>query len=124
MAEVALADAQRALQEDVGDGVLTTSLVAAGARATARVLLREPAVLCGTPWVEAVVRQLDPQARVLWHGAEGAHCAADQMVLKISGGVTLDSLRALAETGVGRISVGHMPTKRWQTLRPFRRSSA
>ncbi len=86
MAELAQADAQRALQEDVGDGDLTAGLVAAGARATARVLLREPAVLCGAPWVEAVVRQLDPQARVLWHGAEGARCAADQVVLEISGG--------------------------------------
>ena len=86
MAELAQADARRALQEDVGDGDLTASLVAAGARATARVLLREPAVLCGAPWVEAVVRQLDPQARVLWHGAEGARCAADQVVLELSGG--------------------------------------
>ena len=62
------ADAARALAEDVGDGDLTAALVPAGRRATARVLAREPAVLCGAPWAEAVVRQVDPQAahRVAW----------------------------------------------------------
>ncbi len=85
VAELAAADGARALREDAGDGDLTAALVPAGSRATARVLLREPAVLCGAPWVEAVVRQLDPQARIAWHGAEGTHCAADQVVLEIEG---------------------------------------
>ncbi|CAN7600498.1 MULTISPECIES: carboxylating nicotinate-nucleotide diphosphorylase [unclassified Variovorax] len=85
VAELAQTDAARALREDAGDGDLTAGLVPAGGRATARVLLREPAVLCGAPWVEAVVRQLDPQARIVWHGAEGTQCAAEQTVLEISG---------------------------------------
>ncbi|KWT83826.1 MULTISPECIES: carboxylating nicotinate-nucleotide diphosphorylase [unclassified Variovorax] len=85
IAELAAADGARALREDAGDGDLTAALVPAGTRAVARVLLREPAVLCGAPWVEAVVRQLDPQARIAWHGAEGARCAADQVVLEIEG---------------------------------------
>jgi nicotinate-nucleotide pyrophosphorylase (carboxylating) len=85
IAELAAADAARALREDAGDGDLTAALVPAGSRATARVLLREPAVLCGAPWAEAVVRQLDPQARITWHGAEGTPCAADEVVLEIEG---------------------------------------
>ena len=85
IAELAAADAARALREDAGDGDLTAALVPAGSRATARVLLREPAVLCGAPWAEAVVRQLDPQARIAWHGDEGARCAADRVVLEIEG---------------------------------------
>ena len=83
--ELAQAEAARALHEDAGGGDLTAGLVPAGVRATARVLLREPAVLCGAPWVEAVVRQLEPQARITWHGAEGTQCAAEQTVLEISG---------------------------------------
>lgn len=78
-------DAQRALLEDVGSGDLTASLVASGSRATARVLLREPAVLCGVPWVEAVLRHIDPEVRVAWQAAEGAHCTPDQVVLELSG---------------------------------------
>jgi nicotinate-nucleotide pyrophosphorylase (carboxylating) len=85
VAELAAADAQRALREDAGDGDLTAALVPAGRRAVARVLLREDAVLCGAPWAEAVVRQMDPQAVITWHGAEGARCAAGQVVLEIAG---------------------------------------
>ena len=85
VAELAREDGRRALQEDAGDGDLTASLVPAGTRATARVLLREPAVLCGAPWVEAVIRQLDPHAAVRWQAAEGARCEAGQTVLEISG---------------------------------------
>ncbi|RZL91093.1 MAG: carboxylating nicotinate-nucleotide diphosphorylase [Variovorax sp.] len=83
--ELAQADAERALREDAGDGDLTAALVPAGARATARVLVRESAVLCGAPWVEAVVRRLDPQAGIAWHCAEGSRCEVDQTVLEISG---------------------------------------
>jgi nicotinate-nucleotide pyrophosphorylase (carboxylating) len=85
VAELARADAARALKEDAGDGDLTAGLISASTRASARVLVRESAVLCGAPWVEAVVHQLDPQARVLWHHKEGARAAADQTVLEISG---------------------------------------
>ncbi|MDM0072767.1 carboxylating nicotinate-nucleotide diphosphorylase [Variovorax sp. J2P1-59] len=85
VAELASTDARRALQEDVGDHDLTAGLVAPQRRATARVRTREAAVLCGAPWVEAVVRQLDPQARVTWHCAEGEHCTADQTVLELAG---------------------------------------
>ena len=85
VAALAAADAARALAEDVGDGDLTAGLIPADRRATARVLLREPAVLCGAPWAEAVVRRLDPGARIVWHGAEGAHCEAGRTVLEIEG---------------------------------------
>lgn len=43
-----------------------------GRRALARVLARESVVLCGAPWAEAMVRHLDPEARIGWHVAEGA----------------------------------------------------
>jgi nicotinate-nucleotide pyrophosphorylase (carboxylating) len=85
VAALALADATRALQEDVADGDLTASLVAPERRARARVLARDSAVRCGAPWVEATLRQLDPQARITWLCGEGERCAADQTVLEIEG---------------------------------------
>ncbi|BEP60389.1 hypothetical protein GmRootV213_09430 [Variovorax sp. V213] len=85
VAALALADATRALDEDVADGDLTASLVDPGRRALARVLAREAAVVCGAPWVEATVRQLDPEARIRWLCGEGERCAADQVVLEIEG---------------------------------------
>lgn len=85
VAELAAADVQRALLEDAGSGDLTAELVPAGRLVRARVLARESAVLCGAPWVEAVVRQLHPQARIQWHAGEGTRCEADQVVLEIVG---------------------------------------
>ncbi|MDM0115208.1 carboxylating nicotinate-nucleotide diphosphorylase [Variovorax sp. J22R133] len=85
VAELARADVRRALEEDAGDGDLTAALVPAARKARARVIVREAAVLCGAPWVEAVVAQLDPRASVTWHCGEGARCALDQAVLEIVG---------------------------------------
>ena len=85
VAALAQADVARALDEDVGAGDLTAALVDPARRASARVLARESAVVCGAPWVEATLRQLDPSARWHWHVAEGQACAADQVVLEIEG---------------------------------------
>lgn len=81
----AQADVLRALAEDVGGGDLTAALVDPGRRALARVLAREPAVLCGRPWVEATLRELVPEARINWLVDEGQRCEADQVVLEVEG---------------------------------------
>jgi nicotinate-nucleotide pyrophosphorylase (carboxylating) len=83
--ELARDDVVRALAEDVGDGDLTAALVDGSRMARARILARESAVICGTPWVEAALRALDPEARLQWHVSEGQRCAADQTVLTIEG---------------------------------------
>ena len=85
LADLALQDARRALQEDVGSGDLTAALIPADKAMTARVLLRDDAVLCGLPWFEAVVRQMDPQAHITRLADEGAHCAAGNYVLQVQG---------------------------------------
>jgi nicotinate-nucleotide pyrophosphorylase (carboxylating) len=85
LAALASADVARALAEDVGSGDLTASLVDPSRRTRARILAREDAVICGTPWVEAAVLALDPQARLTWHVTEGQRCRADQVVLEIEG---------------------------------------
>jgi nicotinate-nucleotide pyrophosphorylase (carboxylating) len=85
IAEVARADAARALAEDVGAGDLTAALVPEGRRARARVLARESAVICGAPWVEAALRQVDPNLHALWLVPDGRRCKADEVVLEIDG---------------------------------------
>ena len=74
-----------ALMEDIGRCDWTGQLVPADRRVRARVLVREPAVLCGRDWFDAVVRALDAKARVEWHVAEGAPMAADTLVCHIEG---------------------------------------
>ena len=82
---LAQGDAARALAEDLGDGDLTAALIDPAAQARARILAREAAVLCGSPWAEAAFRQLDPQAVLRWQVSEGARCVADQVVLEVQG---------------------------------------
>ncbi len=85
VAAVARADAARALAEDIGGGDLTAALVDPGRRARARVLVRETAVICGAPWVEATLRQLEPDVGIHWLVPEGMRAQADQVVLEVEG---------------------------------------
>ena len=85
IADLARADAARALAEDVGGGDLTAALVDPARRAQARVLARESAVICGGPWAEAALRQVDAGVQLRWLVREGERCAADQVVLEIEG---------------------------------------
>lgn len=85
VAELARADAARAVAEDVGGGDLTAGLVTDGRRARARVIAREAAVICGAPWVDATLAQVQPQLQSRWHVAEGQRCSAGQVVLEVEG---------------------------------------
>jgi nicotinate-nucleotide pyrophosphorylase (carboxylating) len=75
----------RALAEDVGSGDVTARLVAESTNSRARILAREPAILCGCAWVDEVFRQLDPSVRVTWQAAEGNHVAENQVLCEVSG---------------------------------------
>ena len=83
--EQARSDVARAVQEDVGSGDLTAGLIDPARQSRARVLAREPAVICGGPWVQATLEQLVPQASIKWRVQEGQRCAADEVVCEISG---------------------------------------
>lgn len=85
LAALAQADAARALAEDIGAGDLTAGLIDAARQARAQVLARESAVVCGSAWVEATMRQLDPQAQLLWHVKDGERCEAGQVVFEVRG---------------------------------------
>jgi nicotinate-nucleotide pyrophosphorylase (carboxylating) len=72
-----------ALFEDIGRRDWTAELVPAGQRVTARVLVREDAVLCGREWFEGCLHALDPAAVVSWHCEDGAVMQADTPVCHI-----------------------------------------
>ena len=74
-----------ALNEDVGGGDLTAPLVPAGKRVRAAVLCRQQAILCGQPWFDACMRELDPPAAIAWAAAEGASVAAGSRVCTVRG---------------------------------------
>lgn len=79
------ASIRSALEEDIGSGDVTAMLIPESAQIKARVLVREPAVLCGAPWFEAVMKLLDPRIALTWHVAEGDAMIADTEVCTLEG---------------------------------------
>lgn len=74
-----------ALAEDVGTGDVTAALVPANARCRAKILTRQPAVICGIPWVNCVFAQLSPNISVDWHVDEGEPVKPDTLLCELHG---------------------------------------
>jgi nicotinate-nucleotide pyrophosphorylase (carboxylating) len=74
-----------ALAEDIGAGDWTAQLIPATARACARVITRNDAVICGAPWFDACFRRLDPAVGVAWSVAEGASAHAGATIATVRG---------------------------------------
>ena len=74
-----------ALQEDIGAGDITASLIPDSQTAVARVITREPAVICGIDWVNEVFRQVDPTLQVIWLVNDGDDVAADTTLFRVTG---------------------------------------
>jgi nicotinate-nucleotide pyrophosphorylase (carboxylating) len=72
-----------ALAEDLGTGDWTAQLVPENRQAHAKLIVRQKAVLCGIAWFEAIVHQLDPQARIQWKLQEGEWMQANSTVCEI-----------------------------------------
>ncbi len=74
-----------ALDEDVGTGDLTAQLIAADRVATAKVITRESAIVCGSAWVDQVFRQLDSRVRVDWQVRDGDQVTPNQVLFALCG---------------------------------------
>jgi nicotinate-nucleotide pyrophosphorylase (carboxylating) len=79
------AQVDRALAEDIGSGDLTAALIPPGRAGRASVITREPAVVCGIPYVNASFAGVDPAVRVDWKVAEGDRVAANQLLFTVEG---------------------------------------
>ena len=77
--------ALRALDEDVGSGDLTASLLPANLVARARIQTREPITVAGAPWVDAIYRQLDAQVSIEWLRADGETADAGDTLCTLAG---------------------------------------
>jgi nicotinate-nucleotide pyrophosphorylase (carboxylating) len=73
-----------ALLEDIGSGDLTGKLVPNDTRVSARVIVRETAVLCGAPWFEGVMLAVDQDTDIAWQFAEGDLMPANSTVCTIT----------------------------------------
>ncbi len=79
------ANVKAALEEDIGECDLTAHLIPEGTTATATVITRDAAVLCGTLWFEECFLSLDPDCRIEWKVKEGEQVQPKQTLCEISG---------------------------------------
>ncbi len=76
----------RALQEDIGTGDLTVSLIPGESKLSAVVISREDAVLCGVQWFEACFLALAPETIITWFANDGDFVQSEQKLCEIKGG--------------------------------------
>ncbi|SDC46350.1 nicotinate-nucleotide pyrophosphorylase [carboxylating] [Paraburkholderia lycopersici] len=74
-----------ALAEDVGEADWTSLLIDPGTSAEALLTVREPALLCGRPWFDETLRQVDPRITIEWFVGEGEPMREGQAVCRIAG---------------------------------------
>ena len=74
-----------ALKEDIGSGDITADLVGAHEQAFATVITREPGVLCGTQFVDAVFAAVDASLEVIWQKSDGDDLLASDTLFTVSG---------------------------------------
>lgn len=83
--DIVLADAHRALAEDVGSGDVSALLIPAQAVAVAEIISREAMLVCGQPWVQAVFHEVNPKIRLDWLVEEGAWLPKASVLCRIEG---------------------------------------
>ena len=76
---------KQALAEDVGDGDLTAQLIGDSTKASARIITREPAVLCGKAWAEETLFQVDPEVKTRWQFDDGEHASSGEVLVRLEG---------------------------------------
>ena len=76
---------KRALEEDLGDGDITADLLPQRSRATAHVICRESAVLCGIAWFDTTFQQIDADVAITWHASDGDIIAEKMQLCTLKG---------------------------------------
>ncbi|CAA9890026.1 Nicotinate-nucleotide pyrophosphorylase (carboxylating) [Candidatus Methylobacter favarea] len=73
------------LEEDIGEGDLSATIISDTIRAEAEVITRQNMVLCGQAWFEAIFRYLDNIIQISWIVAEGETANKDSIICTLKG---------------------------------------
>ncbi len=82
---VITANVKLALEEDVGKGDLTASLIPEETFAAGTITVKDTCVLCGIDWVNATFRQIDPNTHLEWHYYDGVEVTRGSVLCSIQG---------------------------------------
>ncbi len=80
-----IADARASLEEDVGSGDISADLIPPHTRARAELISREPMIVAGIPWVNAVFELVDPEITLEWCVRDGDWLSAPSTLCWIEG---------------------------------------
>ena len=75
----------QALKEDIGMGDITSVLIPSDAVATANVVVRENAIVCGSPWFNEVYYKIDDSISIEWLVNDGDAVSGNDVVCSIHG---------------------------------------
>ena len=85
LTEAIHSNVQQALQEDIGSGDITAQLISATKNASATVITREEAVICGSAWVNEIFSQLSDELNITWKVKDGDFVSANSILFTIDG---------------------------------------
>ena len=74
-----------ALEEDLGPGDITASLIEGNPLITANIISRQEAIFCGKLWVEETLRQIDEKISSKWNVDDGDQIRAKQLLFSLTG---------------------------------------
>ena len=74
-----------ALEEDIGDGDITSALIPKDFKVKANIICKENAILCGIPWVQDAYAKIDNSLQIEWEFKEGANIKTGNKVASIFG---------------------------------------
>lgn len=74
-----------ALHEDIGQGDLSASLIPNNQYASASIICRDSAIMCGQAWLNEVFNQLDSEVSVDWKVQEGDQTTPNTLLCMLHG---------------------------------------
>jgi len=74
-----------ALKEDLGDGDISAAIVPQWGQASAHVICRDAAVLCGQAWFDETLRQVDSATVVRWEFRDGDRVPPGSVICRLNG---------------------------------------
>ena len=74
-----------ALEEDIGQHDITADLIQPATIASAIIISREAATLCGQAWLNEVFKQIDPNIKIIWHFNDGDILSSGNILCELSG---------------------------------------
>lgn len=80
-----LTDVTRALAEDLGSGDVTSALLPLDKHVQAEIISREPMLVCGRPWCDAVFKTINANIKLEWLVDEGDWLSAGATLCRLQG---------------------------------------